>query len=199
MNKSEFLERLRQELCGLPQADVEERLAFYSEMIDDRVEDGCSEEEAVVAVGSVPEITARIVAEIPLTKIAGEQIKGKRRLKTWEIVLLAVGSPIWFSLVVAAVAVAVSLYAALWSVIVTAWAVFVALIGISLGGVLVFVRSLLEDTLLSGIAVLAVGVVCAGLSIFGFYGCKAATKGVLLLTKKIVLGVKLCFVKKGGS
>ena len=38
MNKSEFLEELRKGLAGLPKDDVEERLTFYGEMIDDRIE-----------------------------------------------------------------------------------------------------------------------------------------------------------------
>ena len=47
MNKVEFLEQLRRGLNGLPQEEIEERVTFYSEMIDDRIEEGFSEEEAV--------------------------------------------------------------------------------------------------------------------------------------------------------
>ncbi len=43
MNKQAFLTQLRKGLSGLPQEDIEERLAFYSEMIDDRIEEGLSE------------------------------------------------------------------------------------------------------------------------------------------------------------
>ena len=49
MGKQEFLAQLRKGLQGLPQEDIEERLTFYSEMIDDRMEEGLSEEEAVSA------------------------------------------------------------------------------------------------------------------------------------------------------
>ena len=56
MNKQEFLDRLRKGLSGLPQAEREERLLFYSEMIDDRMEEGLTEEEAVAALGSLEEI-----------------------------------------------------------------------------------------------------------------------------------------------
>ena len=45
MTKKEFLSGLRKKLSGLPQEDSEERLNFYSEIIDDRVEEGLSEEE----------------------------------------------------------------------------------------------------------------------------------------------------------
>ena len=47
MSKSEFLTALRARLGGLPQGDVAERLDFYSELIDDRMEEGLSEEAAV--------------------------------------------------------------------------------------------------------------------------------------------------------
>ena len=80
MNKREFLTQLRKGLSGLPQEDMAERLTFYSEMIEDRKEEGLSEEEAVAAVGSVQEIVEHAVAETPLTKIAKEKIKPKRRM-----------------------------------------------------------------------------------------------------------------------
>ena len=46
MSKQEFLEQLRRGLSGLPREDIEERLKFYSEMLEDRMEEGLSEEEA---------------------------------------------------------------------------------------------------------------------------------------------------------
>ena len=73
MNKQEFLTRLRKGLSGLPQEDIEERLTFYSEMIDDRIEEGLSEEEAVAAIGSPDEIAEQIIGEIPIKKIVKEK------------------------------------------------------------------------------------------------------------------------------
>ena len=37
MNKQEYIALLRKGLTGLPQEDIEERAAFYGEMIDDRM------------------------------------------------------------------------------------------------------------------------------------------------------------------
>lgn len=196
MSKQEFLSTLRKGLSGLPQDDIEERLTFYSEMIEDRKEDGLSEEEAVSAIGSAQEIVAQVVAEIPLVKIAKERIKSKRRLSAGEIVLLALGSPIWLSLGIAAFAVILSLYISLWAVIISLWAVFASLIGCSIGGVLACVVFTVGGNGASGLAMLAAGIVCAGLAIFMFYGCKAATKGTLILTKKIAIWTKNCFIKK---
>ena len=208
MTKSEFLDALRTRLSGLPQSDVEERLLFYSEMIDDRIEDGTDEEEAVGAIGSVEDIVAQIISDVPLTKIAKERIKPKRRLRAWEIVLLAVGSPIWLSLGIAAVVVVLALYVVLWSLIISLWAVFASLIACALGltvagiamigGPYVFAGVIMaaESQVLSGVAMIGVGLVCAGLGIFLFFGCYAATKGAVLLTKKIALGIKKAFVGK---
>ena len=110
MNKTEFLQRLRNRLSGLPQDDIEERLSFYAEMIEDRIEEGFTEDEAVAAVGSVNDIAAQIVSDIPLTKIVNAKVKPKRRLKVWEIVLLALSLPIWLFLAIAMLAVILLLY-----------------------------------------------------------------------------------------
>ena len=197
MSKQEFLTQLRKGLSGLPQGDIEERLAFYSEMIDDQMEEGLSEEEAVSAVGAVDEIVKQAVAETPLAKIAKERIKSKRRISAGEIVLLVLGSPIWLSLVIAAFAVILSLYISLWAVIVSLWAVFVSLAAGFIGGVLSCIIFAIGGNVASGIAMLAAGIVCAGLSILMFYGCKVVTKGILLLTKKMAIWIKNCFIKKG--
>ncbi|MBR6760852.1 MAG: DUF1700 domain-containing protein [Oscillospiraceae bacterium] len=196
MHKQEFLLQLRKKLSGLPQDDMEERLTFYSEMIEDRMEEGLSEEEAVLAVGSVDEIVAQVVADMPLAKIAKERIKPKRRLKAWEIVLLALGSPIWLSLAIAAAAVILSLYVSLWSVIISLWAVWGSLIGCALGSAAAGIVMVCNGNALAGTAVIGGGIVCAGLLVFLFFGCKAATKGILMLTKKFALWIKNCFMKK---
>ena len=64
MNKQEFLTELKKALSPLSKADLEERLSFYSEMIDDRMEEGLSEEEAVAAIGSPDEIAAQIIRNL---------------------------------------------------------------------------------------------------------------------------------------
>ena len=196
MNKSEFLGALRKGLHGLPQDDIEERLAFYGEMIDDRTEEGLSEEEAVSAVGAVNEIVAQTVADTPLAKIAKERIRPKRRLKAWEIVLIALGSPIWLSLAIAAAAVILSVYVSLWAVIVSLWAVFVSLAVCAVGSVLMCIFFIAGGSGAQGLVTLSAGLVCAGLSIFMFYGCKEVTKGILILTKKFAVFIKNCFMGK---
>ena len=172
MTKLEFADELRARLKGLPEREVEDRLAFYGEMIDDRIEDGCSEAEAVWAVlcisdahgcdadmaqsAAMDEIAEQIIEDIPLTKIARDRIKPQRRLRAWEIVLLAVGSPLWLTLGLVAVAVIITVYAVLWSVIGTLWAVFGAIGGCDIGGAS------------AGIILICIGNVFAGIALIAF-------------------------------
>lgn len=196
MNKQDFLAQLRKELSGLPKEDAEERLTFYSEMLDDRIEEGLSEEEAVSAVGSVDEIVAQTIADIPLAKIARERLKPNRRLKVYEIVLLALGSPLWLSLGIAAAAVLLALYVSLWSVLVALWTIGGALAVCAVGSVPTCIVFVAGGSSASGAALLSAGMVCAGLAIFMVYGCKTATKGTILWTKRMALWSKNRFIKK---
>ena len=65
MKKNEFLEELKTRLWAMPEADKERSVDYYSEMIDDRMEDGLSEEEAVAAIGDLDEIVSQILSESP--------------------------------------------------------------------------------------------------------------------------------------
>ena len=196
MNKQEFLAGLRKGLSGLPQDDIEERLTFYSEMLEDRIEEGLSEEEAVAAAGPVEEIVGQAVDEISLAKIAKERIRPKRRLKAWEIVLLALGSPVWLSLGIAAAAVVLAVYVSLWAVIVSLWAVFGALAVCAIASVPGCVIFATGGNIAPGLAILSAGMICAGFSVMMFCSCKETTKGILMLTKKITTWMKNCFIKK---
>ena len=178
MNKQQFLKALRKRLSALPKAEREERLRFYSEMIEDRMEEGLSEAESVAAVGSAEEIAAQILGEDPPPV-------GKPRKKGWEITLLILGFPLWVPLLVAAFAVALSLYVSLWAVIISLWAVFAALAVCALALLIGGIVSAFGAMISLGIALVGGSLVCAGLSIFLFFGCKALTKCTCVLTKKL--------------
>ena len=120
MNKQSFLGRLRKALSGLPQKEQEERITFYSEMIDDRMEEGMLEEEAVASIGTWKEI----LADLPPIKKTGNALV---------ILLLILGCPIWLSLGIAVLAVVFSLYVSVWAVIISFWAVFVSIAACAFG------------------------------------------------------------------
>ena len=196
MTKQEFLSRLAEGLSGLPQDEIEERLAFYGEGIDDRMEDGLSEEEAVAAVGTVEEIAAQTLDEIPLPKLVKERVRPKRRLRAWEIVLLAVGSPLWLALGIAAAAILFSVYVVLWALIVALWAVEVAFLARGVACVAVGIVWICHGSTPQGLLLIGAGILLAGLAIFLIFGCVAASKGAARLTAKIARGIKSLFVRK---
>ncbi len=194
MNKQEFLDLLKDRLSGLPSGDVEERLSFWSEIIDDRMEEGLTESEAVAAVGSVEEISAQIISEFPLSRIVKEKAASGVRLRAWEIVLLCLGSPIWLSLLIAAFAIVISVYAVLWTTLICLWTVPVIFAAGLVAGAAAGVAFIISQSVAAGIALIGLGILCSGLAIFSAFGCLAATRGTVFLSKKIFLGIKLLFV-----
>ena len=196
MTKQIFLDQLRAGLYGLPQDDIEERVSFYSEMIDDRMEEGLTEEAAVAGIGPVDTIISQIIAETPLPRLVREQIKSRPRMRAWEVILLILGFPLWFPLLIAAFAVIFSVYVVIWSVILVLWAVEAACIAGAFAGVIVGFIQIFQGNLLFGLLLISTAVLLSGLSILLFFGCIAASKGALYLTKKIALGIKSLFLRK---
>ena len=194
MNKEKFLDALRRRLSGLPQEDIDERIAFYEEMIDDRMDEGVSEEEAVSRIGSVEEIARQIMSEIPLQKLVKEKISPKRSLKAWEIILLVLGSPVWIPLIIAAIAVLLALYVVLWAVVICFYAVDVSFVAGTLACIVGLFVSLMVGNLVVALFSLGAGLAFAGLTILMFFVCKGITKAVIKLTGWMLLRIKISFV-----
>lgn len=195
MNKQEFVLELKNRLAALGEEEISERVNFYSEIIDDKVEEGISEQEAVCELGNIDEIVSQILSEIPLTKLVRVKLKPKKRLSVLEIVLLVVGSPIWIPLIISALAVAFSLYASAWGVIISLWSVFASFVGCSFASILGGVYFIVNGYLPTGIALIGAAILLAGLSILAFFAIKAITKGFLKSTKATLLAVKNKFAK----
>ena len=194
MNKEKFLDALRRRLSGLPQEDIDERIAFYEEMIDDRMDEGLSEEEAVSKIGSVEEIARQIMSEIPLPKLVKEKISPKRSLKAWEIILLVLGSPVWIPLIIAAIAVLLALYVVMWAVVICFYAVDVSFVAGTLACIVGLFVSLMVGNLAVALFSLGAGLALAGLTILMFFVCIGITKAVIKLTGWMLLRIKISFV-----
>ena len=70
---------------------MQRSLDFYREAIDDRMDSGLTEQEAVADLGSPEEISNQILAETPLPKLIRAKVTPSRTLKAWDIVLLVRG------------------------------------------------------------------------------------------------------------
>ncbi|MBO4675948.1 MAG: DUF1700 domain-containing protein [Oscillospiraceae bacterium] len=196
MTTAEFTEALRKGLTGLPREDLEERLAFYSEAVQDRMEEGLSEEEAVAQLGPVEEVLAQIAAETPLVKLVKERVKPKRALRAWEIVLLVLGSPIWVSLLIAAAAILFSLYVTVWAVLISLWAVDLSLAAGALAGLAGGFLFLIKGRLLPACCSLGAALLCAGLAILMFFFCLWLSKALVKGTGKFFVGLKARLMRK---
>ncbi len=163
MDKSTFLQKLQKRLKGLPEEDLQRTLDYYREMIEDRMEEGLSEEEAVAEIGSVEDIA--------------EPLLPKRKLTAMEIVLLCVGFPIWFPLLVAAAAVVIS-------IVVSIYAVDISLAACCVGGILCTAIYLLQLHWTGAAFLFGAGLVCGGLAVFSFWGSNALMKLCFTAIKK---------------
>ena len=78
MKKIEFISELARHLAGLPQEDAAHWLEYYTEMLDDRIEDGMSEEEATASLGDPKAIARQILSQTPFTKLIKNKIRPDR-------------------------------------------------------------------------------------------------------------------------
>lgn len=196
MRKQEFLDKLKASLWAMPEADKQRSMDYYAEMIDDRMEDGLSEEEAVAAIGDLDEIVKQILTESPRppATVKKEQKQQKRGLEPWMIVLLVLGSPLWISLVTAAVSVVFSVYVSLWSVVLVLYTVAVA-VGAAAIGCIVGSFFMIGRTATIAVA-WGAALLCTGLAILLFLLGNLAAKGMIELTKLCWQGVKSIFQRK---
>ena len=202
MNKQEFIDELRAKLSKIPNIDIEEHLRFYEEMINDRMEDGLSEEEAIGGIGSIDEIYLQVSRDAPKTHLSLDKAKQKTELhRRKKIIILSSTAIIWgpilialgataFAIAVSLLAVAISLFATLWALVASAWAIFGAFALSAPTSVLLALLNIFNGNILPGIAIIGAGMVVAGLAIFAFFGSLYATKGSAVLTKNIVYGIK---------
>ena len=191
MNKQDFLAALRGFLNDLPAEDIRRSLDFYAEMIDDHMEEGMTEEDAVAAVGSAEQIASQIRGDA-----GAAPRKPKRKVKPWSLALILLGLPLWLPLLLAAASVIISIYVSIWAVIISLYATAVAL-GIS--SIVIFLMPLLyipTGNVAGACLVLGAALVLTGITILFFVGLNLITKGVVWLTKKLFTWIKHMLTRK---
>ncbi|MBR3865541.1 MAG: DUF1700 domain-containing protein [Clostridia bacterium] len=198
MNKEQFLFELRGRLAGLPLEDIERSLDFYREMIDDRIEDGMTEDEAVAAIGTPADAAAQILMEMPLPKVVKATAKPKRKLSGAEIALLCITAPIWGSILIGVLSALFGIYVGIWSVVIALYAAFGAAL-VSGTAVALFAAPAFIVQGFFGEAIFAIGagLVCAAIGILGIMFSNLVAKGVVWLTKMTAKGIKSIFIKRG--
>lgn len=199
MDKLDFLMALEDALSQLPEEDRRASIEYYSEIIADRMEEGMSETDAVVSLGTVEKIAEQILMDMPLGKLVKSKVKNHRRLETGEILLLILGLPLWLPILISVLAVIFSVYVSLWSAVISLYATFVALaasaVGVTLGGIVLCIFSGIPQ----GLFLLGAGLICAGLALLFLPLCNLAARGMVWLGKKLLLWIKSWFIRKGDA
>ena len=200
MNKQQFLAGIREKLTGLPQNDIDKSLDYYDEMIQDRVEEGLSEDEAVEALGSMEDIAAQILSDTPLPKTMKVNERVTPKFRAWEIILLILGFPVWMPLLMAAFVLVLAFYIIIWSVIFSLYATNLALAISAIGGFAGSVMHLFYGNGYQSVLFFGACLICAGLSVLMFLGLLEVAKGTVFISKKVIqLIIKLCSSRKEKS
>ncbi|MBQ8057717.1 MAG: DUF1700 domain-containing protein [Ruminococcus sp.] len=199
MNKNQFIAELKKRLKGLSEIDINKSVDYYGELIDDSVEDGMSEEEAIASLGNIDDIATQIVMDTPITKLVKEKVKHRRTLRVWEIILLVLGSPLWVSLLIAFFSVVLSVYISAWAVVVSLYAVVLSVAVATLIVTVGIFVSLMKGLFLNTLIFLALTLICAGLTILLFIGSSYFAKGLVVLIKLIAKGIKYSFVGRSAK
>lgn len=195
MNKAEFLKELQQRIQEYPVDETKKSMEYYAEMIDDRMEDGMSESEAVASLGSVEQIAEQIKCELPITTLVKQKTKEKtkgKRMPVWAIVLLVIGFPLWGSILIFTIGMVLVFYALIWCFDILLWCFVLAFGASALAGIAGFFVCLFKGAFGSAFLYLGATLFTGGIGIFTFLGS-------LLITKGICHGTKWCFlqIKKG--
>ena len=196
MTKFEFLTAVRSRLYGLPAEDVQRSLDYFAEMIDDRIEDGLSEEEAVAAIGTPDEAAASVLGDVSLTKIVATKIKPKRNLHVWEIVLLVLFAPALFGLTIAAIALIFYAYVTVFSIAIATFSCVLAFSVAAIASIAYAPYLIVTGSVLQGICYIGLVLVFIGLAILFFHLTMVLGKAASIMIKKMMTGLKRVIVGK---
>ena len=199
MTKLEFLTALAGRLTMLAGDERQKTLDFYGEMIDDRMEEGMSEEEAVASLESVEAIAQEILCDQPLPNLlqaradAASEAPGRR--SALQITLIILGFPLWFPLLLAGGIVVLALYLVIWSLIVALYAIVGALGIYALMGIVFGVWQMFLNPA-SGIFLVGTGAISAGLCIFSVFGAQGLSLQLIRGTTRLGRWVKSLLIRK---
>ena len=163
MNKKEFLNDLDIKLNFLTEEERNKTLNYYSEIIEDRIESGASEEEAVLQMESTEVIAKKLIAENSTQKTTSEKVLDfidKLFEKHGYLFVLAIvifSIPLWTPIVGVILGLVCTMFLILFAMIAFGAIGSVAALGIGI--------SFITQSLLSAISALGVSMVCAGFAV----------------------------------
>ncbi|MEI6131951.1 MAG: DUF1700 domain-containing protein [Bacillota bacterium] len=167
MTKELFLKELKAKLIKLPQTDRENAISFYTEYIDDALENGKTMEELEKALGKPDDVAAKIIADYSVNR-AKEKPSLTNGFKALIAVLgvfaIPIAAPAAIAIVAIIFALLITVFSVAFSLIMAAFGLFVA-VAAMLG---VSIMLMFTDPLL-GVASLGASMIASGILILLAY------------------------------
>lgn len=193
MNRADFLDALRRGLAQLPPEELEKHLAYYEELFADMQEDGLTEQEAAAKLGDPALLAQELLTELPLSTLVKTRVKSAGKLSALNIVLLVLGFPLWFPLLIAFAAVLLAVLVTLWALVLSFGIVVLAL---GLTAVVAPVGIFLKAVSASPLLLIGTALVAGGLCVLGALGFKPLCRGMAKLCAAIGKWIKSLFIVK---
>ncbi len=199
MNKQEYLKALEKRLKNLPREEVKKSLAFYAEIIDDRMEEGADEEEAVKSLRSPDEVAAEIFSDSSFASIVrggADRVRSKYGKSPGFTVLLVLGFPLWFPLLIAAAALLFSGAIVFFSLWLSLFAAGIALLLSSVAGIFGAAVCFFRGDTALGVCLIGASLVVFALTMLLWGPMKKLLKGIWKLAGNWLKGIKRLFVNR---
>lgn len=182
MKKQEFIDKLSGLTKDLTASEREKAIQFYTEIIEDKIESGISEEEAVAQLGSPTGAAQKIKTDM--------QAKSK---KTKKIILIST-CVIWVPFLLTMILMVFSIYLVLWTVIITGFCAVLSFACVFLEGILTLFM-VIAHNLPAAVLQLGIALFCGGAAILSYMGMIRLTKLFLHYSAKSFRWMKNYLIK----
>lgn len=210
MTKHDFIYALRCRLQDLPVPETEPHIEYYTEMIDDRIDEGMTEEEAVADIGTLDEIEHRI--RIQCGRQAEEDTMDGLRswiarmrlklhwdgpLKAWQVIILILvilsiiplmGTLI--GIIFGGIGILLGVCAAVVGVIAFCYVADIVLLVSGIGAVIGGMIQLVQQQTGEGLFILGMGLSMIGCFVLAWWGSVILTKQLIKGCDKLIKWLK---------
>ncbi len=196
MKRIEFLSALERELSCLSESEREASLAFYCEMLDERIEAGENEADAIRSLGSPKAVAREILLDLSFPKLLKQAYPKNRRLSAWEITLLVLGSPIWLPLLITALSLLLVAYLLLWCAAIVLLSLYAAVFGTAAGCLFASGRELFTGGYGGAFLYFGVTLLLLGLCSTAVLVCRPTIRFCMNATRKLSRALKSLLIRK---
>lgn len=163
MKQNEFLNKLKIHLYNIPKDEQNRIIEYYSEIINDKIDDGQDEEQVIAELGSPSDIANSVIEDY-------RENENKNKLKPKKSA--SIGKIIWFTVLIPFALIAIVFLGAMIALFLLTS--FIMVIG-GLGYVVCSFALFAQFPV--GVFQLGIGLTSCALGIFAGYGCNLLRKG----------------------